>query len=351
MRRTRKQSIKLLIGTGLLLGLGSAAQASFVSDLLTSGVQNDFEDQSREAFIDANQDGLFGVGDIYTGFLKMDDKTAPDGVDLENHVYAIFSQEVVNIPAAGIAELGPVTSDPNLTLASLGVPGAGPQDTIALFSSEVTPTGFSVDLITASPGEQTGNGTVTLADYFALILNEGTLELLAGIYDTPTCTGGTADCFQGTGVFASNLANELLLTLASSTTAANFIAGVETSLDPTGFTILDVTQAGIFSPPFVPITISELSISNGAARGSLGVVNAAEWINASELTTSPQCTVQATGANVPCGLVNDADFAIFPESIPEPATIALLGGGLLGLGAVRRRRRRHLSSADQGTVK
>ena len=146
----------LTIGASLLLGLGAPAQAGYLSSILTSGVDNVFEDQSREAFFD-NGDGVFGVGDILTGFIRIDDKTGPDAIDIDNRMYIIFSQEVTSVVGTSI-EFGAVTSDAGLTLAGLGVAGAGATDMVALYTNAGP---CSVDLILNSPGDMTGGGGVT----------------------------------------------------------------------------------------------------------------------------------------------------------------------------------------------
>ena len=160
----------------------------------------------------------------------------------------------------------------------------------------------------------------------------------AGLTDAPFCTGGTSDCFQATSLFAGQ-PNSAFPTLADSVTVANFVAGLETSLDPAGYLIVDTTPSGFFQPP-VPypfISISELAISNGAVKGAFGAVNYLEWTDGSELSESSQCSDDNEQRSV-CGFINKADFTF--EAVPEPTTIGLLGLGLFGLGAIRRRQRR-----------
>ncbi|HDZ78541.1 MAG TPA: hypothetical protein ENH39_04455, partial [Gammaproteobacteria bacterium] len=194
---TRKRLTAGLVGAGLLLFLGAPAQASYFSSTITPGL-NDYQDQSREVYFDANGDGSFGVGDILTGFLRLDDKiSGPNAGPLSNSVYAIFTQQIISVGGSGgdVVEFGPVTAAGNgLTLGELGVAGAGANDMIALYS---TFGGFSKNLITQSPGDRVGSTAVTMADYLDVILSEGTLDILAGVYDVPSCSGGTSDCFQG----------------------------------------------------------------------------------------------------------------------------------------------------------
>ena len=329
---------KLLAGIAVAagLGVGAPAQADFLASILTSGTLNTFQDESREAFFDtgAGNTGVLGVGDVLVGFIRIDDKIAPNGVNLNNSVYAIFSQQVVSVASGNVVTFG-ATTVAGLTMADLGVTGALATDMVAVYTLTG---GFSTNLITTSPGDTTGNGTITLADYLKFIETGSTLEMRAGATDTPLCTGGTSDCFAAnvTGGVAS-LTTTLIPTVPSSVGLAQFVGGLETSLDPAGFVIADVTLAGAFPAPLPLLTLAELAVLNGSVSGASGAINALQWTNGSEFGGGllPQCGDHPG----PCGFVDNTTIGFTPFAVPEPATLALLGIGLMGLGAARRRQR------------
>src|SRR5215470_5005068 len=268
--RTMLKQATILVAAGIMAGAWIPAQAGFISSILTPNVDNAFEDFSREAFVDVNGNGVFDTGDVLTGFVQIDKKTAPNGVSTNNQIYAIFSIQVTSINGSNVA-FGPTTAA-GLTLSSL-VPGAGATDMVSVFD-RTTP--FPVDLITTSPGDLTGNGTVTLADYFKSIETNGTLELTAG----PT---NSQDFFV-----SSLLVNPALFT-TSFISALTFGTNVGTTNSATA---INVNNLGVPLVPNNPNTVlnplipalvtDQLEISKGAINGAITAVNQPEWTSAQE---------------------------------------------------------------------
>jgi len=91
-----------------------------------------------------------------------------------------------------------------------------------------------------------------------------------------------------------------------------------------GFTMTDLSNLTF---NLNGVTVSDLKYlvedGMGTCSGTDTSINGTTWFNCEENTASLYIT---------------ADFTAVTQSVPEPATLAVLGAGLLGLGAVRRRR-------------
>ena len=301
----------------LIAGAFGSASATTLSGGLTSGVLNTIEDQDREAFVDANSNGILDVGDVFFGFIRIDN-FLPKGVNSNNQTYAVLTNQITAVSATDptVFSLG-TTTVVGLRLEDLTGNANAAGGLVAVFDK---PAPYATDLINGPPPAAT-----SMFDYINFITSGATLQLVGGI--------SAADDFltvDNISLFAAGTPTGLIPTVDTSLGVNSFTGGLSVLYNNTGFTFLDAVTT---FDPLTGLNKNQIGIANGATRGALGEGNEAIWGNAPGYT---QCLVGANGqaTNASCGFVTDADFFVVP--IPEPGSIALLGASLLGLFGARR---------------
>ena len=295
--------------------------ATYLSTVFDYSGLNTFEDQSREAFVDVNNDGAVGSGDVMVGFVRIDDHfPIVGGVgSTGNRIYAIFSQQIKSITGSApnlTVQFEPTTTL-GLRLSDLGVSGAPANAIVAVYS------GFTdiTDLIASSPGNLTGSSTVNLLDYFAEIRNNLTLSVIAGFGTGPTQADDyftATTSAAGASLVAAGGAT-LIPSIPQSITVANFTAGLS---------ILVNNDPGIAYAETVVssnLTSHQLVIANGAVRGTAAtppVTNVGEWTK-----VTPDVNLSNPG-----GFINDADFFVRPFLAPAEARITITPDGTNAVG-------------------
>jgi len=197
---------------------------------------------------------------------------------------------------------------------------------------------------------------------------------LAGFASAAACTGGS---FSGIDLFQNGntlVASPGTITCAISAPAGNYLTGVTLNtisdfsnpsagatvtlrvnnfnssvpalgiLVPTQFTlagtqVLSTTSANNANQGITGITVT----FNSAFVGQTGTVDAAT-LNANGLAGTSGTAIGACGTNLGCS-ANVFQSGIFisyaptTQGVPEPATLGLLGGALLGLGLISRKKK------------
>jgi hypothetical protein len=134
------------------------------------------------------------------------------------------------------------------------------------------------------------------------------------------------------GTFGPNLLNPLTLTNATKLIVTVDLSGSGVSFAPPSVQLVGTYNILLSQFTFAPANISFTTLANDCGSFTLTI----NPLHLTSLLTGGALNASIT--NVLCGTCPGADPG--PEPVPEPATLALLGTGLTGLAAARRRARR-----------
>ena len=176
--------IPKLIMAASLLAMTLPAQSAILWDSLVNDTINFYEDQSRESIFDRDGNGAVSAGDVFVGYLRLDDRSVPlPGQSVTNDLYAVFSLMVDTFTPI---DNGDGTTTYNFNYSSTSNIGdglslqelTGDANAVGNFTAVYEDVG--ANLISTSPGDVDGDGRLTIFDFIAEITND-TLDLIAGI--------------------------------------------------------------------------------------------------------------------------------------------------------------------------
>ena len=130
------------------------------------------------------------------------------------------------------------------------------------------------------------------------------------------------------GTFGPNLVNPLTLTNLTSLVVTFNLSGTGINFNPPSINLVGTYNIALAQFTFAPVNVSFTTIANDC--GSFSVT-----ANPLSLTTLLSGgALNATITNVLCGTCPGPG----PQPVPEPATVGLLGSGLVSLAGIARRR-------------
>ena len=209
---------------------------------------------------------------------------------------------------------------------------------------------FGILLIAISPARAAP--IYTTADFSGGVSTVTSLGNSMGFQKTSACSGCVAGSVGGHVLFDKNLipasgTGIVNIALASITGASNYdIFNIVLGSKPLGFEFGDMNETGNPSIQFKDgvfngFSLGEDFVVNGktyefSMQGSAWTINWLKSNSSSDLVASGYVTIGDAG------LINQASFfPSLPElpatAVPEPATFALFGIGLLGIVMTRRR--------------
>jgi hypothetical protein len=300
--------------------LSASALAVTVNEGLQPGF-NTIQDEDREAYVDVNRNGIVDVGDVFVGFVRMSDflPSSGSGQPANNQVYGVISNQIV-AQTANTVSLG-TTTVVGLRLQDLTGNANTAGAMYAIYDRSIP----YQDLINLS-----APGATSMAQDISYIAANGTLRLTGGI------VGGTdfvTPFFTTPSICGPGASTSGIPALTTSITCGNFQGGVSVLYNNTGLVFNG--DVPVLDPLTGTITNHQIGIANGAIKGTVGDPQSSVYTNLG-IAGFQQCLVN--GVNTPCGFNTKADFIVSVAAVPEPASMALVGAALLGLGVARRRR-------------
>lgn len=350
------KNLAAAIASCAAVAVAAPASAAPLANLISGGF-NTFDDQSYDMFFDIDGNGLVSDGDVTVGLLRIDDVTEPSTINLgARELYAVFALEVTNTFTQGVGGPGffnwiPSTV-PGLTLAEIvGSPLPAQDRAGDALAAVYTDVGFDyiADQSAGTIGDVDGNAGFTGLDYIHSLSTTGTLELVAGFLpaaepedddfinvNLPTTSAlGILNGATQNDLFASFNGGLSILTNLSGRT---FLREVCTPLDATGGPGTPCALGSATKHDMrLDGTVNGLSQAavNEDFFGNTGVDDAGDpdfipgAAGSMEVCSGGACTNYMV-----YGAGNDSIFRI--ASVPEPATLAIVGLGLLGIGFGRR---------------
>lgn len=305
----------LIIGLGAYAGAANAALDVYLNE------QNQFDDEDAERWIDRNNNGELDVGDTLRGILQIDFNeglTSGDRTDygaaFPTELTALFEVEVTSRTLTGNTGL------------------AGPEANYEF--------GVYAPFATEVEG-LTGQAAGSLANTMVAFWEESTSDAGYTAFDITTGAGNYA------GAEATATGGEFVLAIGD-VADDDFWVALDSSINPDAALGLPLnTEIGGFDWGLSLVYENTNADSFGIvakANPLLGAIVGVQFAGNGDVFSS--------GINDPLGqpgpyaLWTNTQGTFLPERIPEPATLFLLGGGLMGLGASRLRRRNRKDTAS-----
>jgi hypothetical protein len=316
----------------LALGLAAgAAQAVTINGGLVAG-NNVLSDESRETYVDANKDGLFNIGDVVFGYVRISD-FQPSGNPANLQVWGVFSEEIA-AGSGGRDVIFKPTTVAGLTLKELLGNDArvGANSFAAMYDS---PVGFT-DMINAAPP----TNPTSMQGYFDYIRTTGTLRIVGGFVDSNDFlySENTRQGALQVGDPNGGIANAPFGPLSI---ASNFGA-ISITYNATDWLFNDVPTQNPLQLGGWGNAQGQIVISSGTTGGGAGALpNPDNWKNAgNDSSGNPYLQCNVGGVDQNCGFTDKNDFAVNAyKQLPEPGSLGLFSTALLGLAGFARRRK------------